>query len=69
MKRSRPVADFSIGEQVRLVDLPAHPGLEGQLGEIVNLVEDTGDVDIKLKINNVIKRVRYFFFRKNKFSF
>jgi hypothetical protein len=55
MKRPRENLHLSAGTQVRLVDLPAYPGLEGQLGEVVSF--DERDVDVRLKVNGVVKRV------------
>jgi hypothetical protein len=57
MKRTRESSAQGLtrGTQVRLVDLPAYPGLEGQLGEVVNL--DDKDVDVRLLVNGVVKRV------------
>ena len=62
MKRSRDSAPnngpstLTTGTQVRFVDLPAYPGLEGQLGEVVNIFDER-DVDVRLRVNGVVKRV------------
>ena len=47
---------INVGDTVRLVNLPAFPGLEGLVADIVQIYNGT-DVDVKLRKNNVIKRV------------
>lgn len=49
---------FSMGDHVRLVNLPAHPGLEGLIGTIVGADPGMQRIHVKLHLNGVIKRVR-----------
>ena len=49
---------FSIGDHVRLVNLPAHPGLEGLIGTVVGADSGLNRIHVKLHLNGVIKRVR-----------
>lgn len=46
---------FEIGDKVRLINLPAHPGLEGQTGTVRSACEEI--VDVELDLNRVVKRV------------
>ena len=48
---------FVLGEQVRLFNLPAFPGLEGQLATVVGSDEDFKRFHVKLHSTDVIKRV------------
>jgi len=48
---------FSIGDHVRLINLPGHPGLEGLIATIVGADPDQKRLHVKLHKNDVIKRV------------
>lgn len=58
---------FEIGDEVRLVNLPAYPGLEGLTGVVVSLDDKSATVDVELKKNKVVKRVCLFNFLFNLF--
>ena len=47
--------ELAVGDEVRLVNLPAFPGLEGLLATVVSIDDD--NVDVELKKNGVVKRV------------
>jgi hypothetical protein len=65
--RSSEVSDrIQIGDEVRLVNLPAYPGLEGLTGKIVGLDEKSMSVDVELYKNKAIKRV---WFRAKNFPY
>ena len=59
--QSGPVTDGPIrvqpGTQVRLVDLPAHPGLEGRMATVVSVDENREFVDVLITSTKVNKRV------------
>jgi hypothetical protein len=44
------------GSQVRLVNLPAHPGLEGVLATVVSIEEDNY-LQVEIKNTKVLKQV------------
>lgn len=58
-KRRRTIEeDIVPGDQVRIVNLPSHPGLEGLTGTVVStIVGENGVADVKLDKNQVVKRV------------
>ena len=47
-----------IGDEVRIVNLPAYPGLEGLTAVVVGLDEKSNSVDVELKKNKVVKRLK-----------
>jgi hypothetical protein len=49
---------LAIGDEVRIINLPAYPGLEGLTGQIVGLDDKTFSVDVELKKNKVVKRLK-----------
>jgi hypothetical protein len=57
LQSSVSVSRLQIGDEVRLVNLPAYPGLEGLTGIIVGLDHRTSSVDVELKKNRAVKRV------------
>ena len=48
---------FCIGDNVRLINLPAYPGLEGLIATVVGSDPDQQRMHVKLHKNGVIKRV------------
>jgi hypothetical protein len=49
---------FSIGDHVRLINLPAHPGLEGLIATVVGVdPNDPLRLHVRLHKNDVVKRV------------
>ena len=58
-KRQRTADLLQIGDEVRLINLPAYPGLEGLTGKIVGLDDESMLVDVELYKNKAIKRVCY----------
>jgi hypothetical protein len=60
---------FSIGDNVRLVNLPAHPGLEGLIATVVGAdPTDQLRLHVRLHKNGVIKRVSHLYFYHFQFS-
>lgn len=51
---------FEIGDEVRLVNLPAYPGLEGLTGVVLSLDDKSSTVDVELHKTKVVKRVCHF---------
>ncbi len=56
-KRKRDNNIVEIGDEVRLVNLPAYPGLEGLTGRVVSVSDS---VDVELHKTGAIKRVCHF---------
>ncbi len=48
------------GSQVRLVNLPAHPGLEGVVATVINIDEENF-VEVEIRKTKLIKKVCLFF--------
>ena len=48
---------FCIGDNVRLINLTAYPGLEGLIATVVGADADQHRIHVKLHKNGVIKRV------------
>jgi len=44
------------GSQVRLVNLPAHPGLEGVVAKVLSF-EDDNFVEVEIRKTKIVKRV------------
>ena len=53
-KRKREDNIVEIGDEVRLVNLPAYPGLEGLTGRVVSISDS---VDVELHKTGAVKRV------------
>lgn len=62
-KKMRSSADdhfdhkVNVGDEVRIINLPAYPGLEGLTGTVVGLDDKSQTLDVELLKNKAIKRV------------
>ncbi len=58
-KRIKTVDNFPAiqpGTQVRLVNLPAHPGLEGVVATVLSIDEDNF-VEVEIRKTSIVKKV------------